>query len=329
MTLIVDKIGADFTLDGYDNAPDYGKYQMVPLDGTRTLTIKTDKRPVNVEVSKRNSRAILIGRFRKKDGSPIPGIEPSRMANDIVFKVPADTEAQFDVQGQVFANAVISVAEIGDDITFSDSIIIGVKPKITKKMAFVFFSDLQGDVKGLFTAKGIDPRAIMTKANASFLSQLNLELQELEPGKPIGEVKSARNFGNPIKVDTNMDPEKVQTSFVMASEVLLNFPTLFPSTHFVILLTRPVTSKAQSKIIDINIKFSTNTNVIFLTPSTSSEDETMKAFMHEVGHACGAQHVTARPSIMFPSLGPSLTTRFLGEHIESVHNVGPVFPLSI
>jgi hypothetical protein len=115
----------------------------------------------------------------------------------------------------------------------------------------------------------------------------------------------------------------------MASELAANFPKLFPNTHFVILLTRPVTSKSQSKVIDINIKFSGNTNVIFLTPSTSNADETMKAFMHEVGHACGAQHVTARPSIMFPILGPSLTMRFLGEHIESVHNVGPVFPLAI
>jgi hypothetical protein len=35
MTLIVDKIGAEFTLHGYDNGPDYGKYQMVPLDGNR------------------------------------------------------------------------------------------------------------------------------------------------------------------------------------------------------------------------------------------------------------------------------------------------------
>jgi hypothetical protein len=329
MTLIVDKIGAEFKLDGYDNGGDYGKYQMVPLDGTRTLTIKTNQLPVRVEVSKRNSRAILIGRFRKKDGSPIPGIEPLRMANDIVFKVPANTEAQFDVQGQAFANAFISVEEIGDDITFSDSIIIGVKPKIIKKMAFVFFSDLRGDVKRLFTDKAIDPRAVMAKANTSFLSQLNLELQELEPGKPIDEVKSGRDFGNPIKVDTNMDPEKVKASFLMASEVAANFPRLFPSTHFVILLTRPVTSKSQSKVIDINIKFSGNTNVIFLTPSTSNADETMKAFMHEVGHACGAQHVTARPSIMFPNLGPSLTMRFLGEHIESVHNVGPVFPLAI
>jgi hypothetical protein len=212
MTLIVDKIGAEFKLDGYDSGGDYGKYQMVPLDGTRTLTIKTNQLPVSVEVSKRNLRAILIGRFRKKDGSPIPGIEPSRMANDIVFKVPANTEAQFDVQGQAFANAFISVAEIGDDITFSDGIIIGVKPRIIKKVAFVFFSDLRGDVKGSFTEKAIDPRAVMTKANTSFLSQLNLELQELEPGKPIDEFKSGRDFGNPIKVDTNMDPEKVPRS---------------------------------------------------------------------------------------------------------------------
>jgi hypothetical protein len=126
-----------------------------------------------------------------------------------------------------------------------------------------------------------------------------------------------------------MAPEKDKASFVMSSEVFTNFPRLFPSTHFVYLLTRPVTSKSQSDVIDINIRFSTNTNVIFFTPSTSNVDETLKAFMHETGHACGAQHVTARASIMFPHLGPLLTMRFLGEHIESVHNVGPVFPLAI
>lgn len=331
MTLIVDKIGAGFILDGYDNAPEYGKYQMVPLDGTRTLTVKTDKLPVDVEVSKNNARAILIGRFRKKGGGAIPGIEPSRMANDIAFRIPGGTEAQFDVQGQAFANAFISVNEISssaDDITFSDGIIIGVKPKITKKVAFVYFSDMRGDVKSLFTAKGINPRDVMAKANTSFLSQLNMELQEIEPGKPIDEVKSARDFGNPINVDAIMSPEKDKASFVMTSEVFLNYPRLFPSTHFVFLLTRPVTSKSQSDVIDVNIRFATNTNVIFFTPSTSNVDETMKAFMHETGHACGAQHVTARASIMFPHLGPFLTMRFLGEHVESVHNIGPVFPLA-
>jgi hypothetical protein len=326
MTLIVDKIGPEFKLDGYDVSPDYGKYQMVPVGGKRTLSIKTDQRPVKVEIT-RNAGAVLIGRFRQKGGGPVEGIEPGRMSNNTTFKIPAKHEVDFDVEGQSFANAFVSVAEIGDDITFSEGIIIGVKPKITKKIAFVFFSDLRGDVKPAFVQKGIDPRAILAKANSSFLAQLNLELEEVEPGRPIAEVASARNFGDPIGVDDLMDPEKVQKSFVMATEVFKSFPTLFPKTHFVVMLTRPVTSKRQSKVIDINIKFSGNTNVIFLTPSTSGADENIKAFMHEVGHACGAQHVSTRPSIMFPSLGASLTMRFLGEHIESVHNVGPVFPL--
>ncbi len=327
MSLIVDKIGGQFTLDGYDNSPDYGKFQMVPVDGTRTLLLKTDQRPVKVEVADRNRQAILLGKFRKKDGSPISGIEPGRMELFTKpFTVPAATEAQFDVQGRQFSNTVITVSEIGDDITFSDSIIIGVKPKITKKVAFVFFSDLQGDVKPLFTEKGIRPREIMERANKSFLSQLNVELQEAEAGKPIGEVTSSRNFGNPIQVDAPMDPEKIKASFLIAKEVSEKFPSLFPSTHFVFLLTRPVNSKAQSNMIDVNIKFSTSTNVIFFTPATSNVDDTMKAFMHEVGHACGAQHISSRPSIMFPNLGASLTMRFLGEHIEAIHGEGPVFP---
>jgi hypothetical protein len=329
MTLFVSKIGGQFKLDGFDIGPEYGMYQMVPLGGIRTLSIKTDKLPVNVSVSSRNSRAILIGKFRSESGGPIPGIDPARMANNLVFKVPKGTVAKFDVQGMEFANTSIEANEIDEnrnnESTLSQGIIIGVKPKITKKVSLVYFSDLQGDVKSLFAARGIDPRAIMAKANTSLLSQLNLELQEIEPGKPIAEVKSARNLKNPIDLDAIINPEKIKASFVMASEVFENFPRLFPSTHFVILLTRPVRMTGQSDVLDVNIRFATGTNVIFFTPSTAGADDTLKAFMHEVGHACGAEHVTDRASVMFPRIGPSLTTRFLGEHIEAVHSVCPMF----
>lgn len=326
MTLIVDKIGPEFRLDGYDASPDYGKYQMVPMGGKRTLSIKTDRLPVKIEIT-RNAGAVLIGRFRKKSGAPVEGIEPGRMSRNTAITVPARHEVDFDVEGHSVANALISVTEIGDDVTFSEGIIVAVKPKLTKKIAFVYFSDLRGDVKPAFARKGIDPRAILAKANASLLAQLNLELEEVEPGKPIADVASARDFGDPIGIDDVMDPEKLQKSFVIATEIYKRFPTLFPQTHFVVVLTRPITSKSQSRLIDMNVKFAGRTNVIFLTPFASGADENMKAFIHEVGHACGAEHLTARPSIMFPILGPHLTMRFLGEQIETVHSMGPRFPL--
>ena len=133
MSLIVDKIGPGFPLDGYDVSPDYGKYQMVPAGGTRTIYVQTDSRPVNVKVS-RGSDLILIGKLCRRDGNSIPGVDPLKMEN-ITYVIPAGTAAQFEVYGKQSASghAAISVDEIGTDITFSDGIIISVTQKISKK----------------------------------------------------------------------------------------------------------------------------------------------------------------------------------------------------
>lgn len=327
MVKFVDKFASSADFDGYDHE---SGYQMVPIDGMRTVTVKTDTLAARLSLNLQR-RAILIGNFRDAGNQPIAGLNTaSEFNNDRDFTLPANSTIRFDIKGNQFvANAAIDLKEIkvnsDTDITLDASIIVGVKAKITKKTAFVFVSDIRGNIRPKFDERSIDPRGVLRAASTSYLNQANMELTDIDDGTPIKEMTTAADLGDPIIVDKEMPKRSKNTSAFIASEVDAKFPGLFASTHFVILLTRRVRSLNSVAVLDINVRNSQGSNMIFFTPFTSNAEDMHKALMHEVGHASGADHNRESRNLMFPSLDGT-TKHILAEHIEAIHHGGPVFP---
>ena len=323
MANFLNKSTAGLPLDGFDPQ---ANYQMVPLDGRRTVTIKTDSRAAKLRISL-NRRAILLGNFRNISGSVPDGLNSAaQFSNDKDFSIPANATISFDIKGQQFANAAIELEEIVpvNTVDFSDFLLIGVKPKITKKVAFVFVSDIRGNVQTRFQEKNINPRALLRDVGRSLLAQVNLELQDVDEGSDIKEISIIGDLGDPIVLDKPKNGND-STNFFIISQVFTKFPRLFPSTHFVILLTRPVQFLKDKTVLYVNFLTATGSNVIYMTPFSQEADRLQIALMHEIGHASGADHTTSVRNIMFPNIDGT-NKSFLAEHIEVIHHGGPIFP---
>ena len=325
MARFLDKsTGGSVVVDGFDSI---ARYQMVPLDGQRSVTVQTKANTAKLRITL-NPRAILIGNFRDAGGASSAGLPGAgEFRNDKEFEIPANATIKFDIKGQQFANAAIDLLEFPGDLENidNDSIIVGVKAKITKKIAFVFVSDVRGKVQERFQALGIDPRSLLRDINTSLSAQVNMELQDVDAASDIKELTIIGDLGDPIILDKKWIVGDQTIKQLLLNEVFLKFPRLFPATHFVILLTRQIQFLKDKNVLDVDVLFSTGSNVIFMTPFTRDRDLLQIALLHEVGHASGADHNCSTVNVMFPII-TGTNKLFLAEHIEAIHHGGPIFP---
>ena len=251
----------DDRFDGFDPKT---VYQMVPVSGTRPMTLITEADECTMVVDP-------------------PGI--AKMQN-FVFSTPLrespdkyrahvtrGNRVTFDILGERKGNTTIFLLDRKDDVF--GTLLVSVKEKISKTVALCLLSDRKRNCP--FNAAELP--GLLTMTASVFRQQANIELTSVGP---VFSVNVPEDLGDPL----TPDKPGIKRSILLAT------PTAARLADFCVFYTWNITSISRPDIRGLNMGFDCYVEKQVFSPKGINEEAITTA--HEIGHGLGLQHTGAQ-----------------------------------